>query len=58
MNMEILLMICGCYWIVSSLILNTKNWSSALFFKVLPFFTGVITCLCAMDMLNWVNIFR
>lgn len=35
--MGIILMICGCIWIVQSLILNTKNFKSAIFFKVIPF---------------------
>lgn len=58
MKMEILLMICGCYWIIFSLILNTKDFKSGLLFKVIPFFSGVANCICAMDMMEWINIFR
>ena len=57
MIMEIILMVCGVFWIVFSLIQNTRNIKSALVFKVIPFFTGVATIVCAMDLLSWVNIF-
>lgn len=53
--MEYILLICGIFWIVAGLIANTKN---PVLFKVLPFFTGVATCLCAMDLMEWVNIFK
>lgn len=55
--MGIVLMICGAFWIISALMLNTKEWKSAIFFKVIPFFTGLATIVCAMDLFGWVNIF-
>ncbi len=55
--MEIVLMVCGIFWIVFSLIQNTKNLISAIIFKVVPFFTGLATILCAMDLFGWTNIF-
>ena len=55
--MGIILMICGVHWVMSALVLNTKNFLSAIFFKVIPFFTGFITIICAMNLFGWVNIF-
>ena len=52
------LMICGVFWIVHALIINTRNTASAIFFKVIPFFTGLATIMCAMDLFGWVNIFH
>lgn len=57
MIMGIILMVCGAYWIANALLLNTKNWQSAMLFKVIPFFTGLATIVCAMDLFGWVNIF-
>lgn len=57
MVMGIILMICGVYWTANALLLNTKNWQSALLFKVIPFFTGLANIVCAMDLFGWVNIF-
>lgn len=57
MLMEIILMICGTFWIIYALMTNTKNIASAIFFKVIPFFTGLATIVCAMDLFGWVNIF-
>lgn len=57
MIIEIILMICGAFWITSALMTNTKNTKSAIFFKVIPFFTGLATIVCAMDLFGWVNIF-
>ena len=57
MIMEIILMICGAFWIVFSLLNNTRNIKSAIFFKIIPFFTGLATIVCAMDLFGWVNIF-
>lgn len=57
MIMGIILMVCGVFWIISSLMLNTKGWQSAIFFKVIPFFTGFAIIVCAMDLFGWVNIF-
>ena len=55
--MGIILMICGAFWIIFSLLNNTQNIKSAIFFKVIPFFTGLVTIVCAMDLLDWVSIF-
>lgn len=57
MIMGIILMVCGAYWISNALLLSTKNWQSAMLFKVIPFFTGLATMVCAMDLFGWVNIF-
>lgn len=57
MIMGIILMVCGVWWIISALMMNTKNIKSAIFFKVIPFFTGLATIVCAMDLFSWVNIF-
>ena len=56
--MGIILMICGVYWVFYSLTANTKNLPSAILFKVIPFFTGLATIICAMDSFGWVNIFK
>lgn len=56
--MEYLLMACGVYWIIFGLTQKTKNFQSSLVYKVIPFFTGVATCLCSMDILGWVSIFK
>ena len=55
--MGVILMICGIFWIISALALNTKNFASAIFFKIIPFFTGLANIVCAMDLFGWVNIF-
>lgn len=55
--MGIVLMICGAFWIIFSFLNNTCNIKSAIFFKVIPFFTGLATIVCAMDLFGWVNIF-
>lgn len=57
MNMGIILMVCGVYWITTAFITNTRNLLSTTIFKVIPFFTGLATVLCAMDSFGWVNIF-
>lgn len=58
MIMEIILMVCGVFWIIFSLLNITKNIKSAIFFKVIPFFTGLATIVCAMDLLGWISIFK
>ena len=58
MAMGIILMIYGAFWIISALMTNTKNAKFAIFFKVIPFFTGLATIVCAMDLFGWVNIFN
>ena len=55
--MAIILMICGVFWITFSLVISTKNYILAFYFKVIPFFMGLAVMLCAMDLLGWVNIF-
>lgn len=57
MIMGIILMVCGAFWIINALMLDTKNLKSAIWFKVIPFFTGLATIVCAMDLFGWVNIF-
>lgn len=55
--MGIILVVSGVFWVISALTLNTKNVGSAIFFKVIPFFTGLANIVCAMDLFGWVNIF-
>lgn len=57
MIMRIILMVCGTFWIIFSLTQHTMNFKSAMFYKVIPFFTGLATIVCAMDLFGWVNIF-
>lgn len=52
MVVAIILMICGAFWIVSSFMNNTKNVASAIYYKVIPFTTGII----ALGMLGVINI--
>lgn len=54
--MDIILIICGAFNIVFSLIVNTKNIQSAIVYKVLPFIAGVFTILCGMNIIGYVNI--
>lgn len=56
--MEIILMICGVFWVGYSFITYTNNIKSSIIFKVIPFFTGFLTILCAMNLFGWVNIFN
>lgn len=57
--MEILLLACSFYWIVFALTLNVKSGLlNKVLFKVIPFFTGVATCLVAMNMIGWVSIWN
>ena len=58
MIMEIILMICGIFWVGYSFITYTNNIKSSIIFKVVPFFTGFLTILCAMNLFGWVNIFN
>ena len=55
--MEKVLAVCAVYWITLSLITNTHGIWNTIICKVIPFFTGLATLLCAMDMIGWVNIF-
>lgn len=41
---EIILVIAGVFNLTSAMITNTRNWRSALWFKVFPFFIG-LACL-------------
>lgn len=52
-----ILMICGVFWIAFALIVNTRKFAAAIWFKVIPLFTGIATVLCAMDQYGWVAIF-
>ena len=57
--MEFLLLACSFYWIVFALILNVKSGLlNKILFKVIPFFTGVVVCLIAMNLMGWVNIWQ
>lgn len=57
MNMGIVLMVCGVFWIIFSLLQHASNVKSSVFYKVIPFFTGFVTVICAMDLFDWVSIF-
>ena len=52
------LIICGVIWISMSFITKTKNLPSSILFKVIPFFTGIATVMCAMQLYGWINIFN
>ena len=56
--MEKVLFVCGVHEIIMSLIINTNGAKVAFLFKVIPFFVGMATLLCAMDLIGWVNIFN
>lgn len=53
---EILLIICGSWWILSGLVNKTKNFKSSIFYNVIPFFTGVIVIGIALAMIGVINI--
>lgn len=53
-----ILTVCGLFWIIFALIVNTRKFVAAILFKVIPLFTGLATLLCAMDLYGWVNIFN
>ena len=57
MIMEIILMICGVFWVGYSFITYTNNIKSSIIFKVVPFFTGFITTVHASiaDINTWIN---
>lgn len=52
----IILMICGAFWIVFSFLNNTKNVASAMFYRVIPFTTGMIVVGIALGMLGVINV--
>lgn len=52
----IILMICGGFWILSSFVNKTKNFSSSMFYNVIPFVTGVLVFGVALGMLGVINI--
>ena len=54
--MAIVIMVCGIYWMFFGLIQNTNNLRSSIVYKVLPFFTGMLALLVAMDWMCWINI--
>ena len=54
--MAIIVMVCGIYWMFVGLIQNTNNLRSSIVYKVLPFFTGMLALLVAMDWMCWINI--
>ena len=53
--MKVALLVCDLYWIMFSFIVSTKKCYASLFFKVIPFFTGIITSLWALKLLGIVN---
>jgi len=52
--MSITIFIIGCIWATFGLILNTKNFKSALLFKVFPLFSGIFTMYYAATILHWI----
>jgi len=46
----------GLYSIIGSFALDTKNFQSALIFKVIPFFLGIGNILIALKLLNVISI--
>lgn len=56
MVIAVILMVCGAFWITSSFINNTKDVASAMFYKVVPFVTGIIAVGIALGMLGVINI--
>lgn len=46
--LEIILGVIGVFFIVSSFLLNTKSVGSAIFFKVIPFFSGLYCIVYAL----------
>ena len=53
---SIIPLITGLYLIVSGLVLNTKNFQSALVFKIIPFFLGCGCIFIALKLLNVISI--
>lgn len=51
-----LLIVCSAFWIAFSFIIKTKNLESSVFFKVIPFVTGMIALGVALGMLNVINV--
>lgn len=55
--MAYILLACGCWNIFASLVGQTNGFIASVFFRIIPFSTGCVVCLCAMNMLGWVSIF-
>ncbi len=53
---SIISLITGLYLIISALALNTKNFSSSLVFKIIPFFLGCGCIFVALKLLNVISI--
>jgi hypothetical protein len=45
----------GCYLLGAALIIHTRNFASALFFKVIPFFSGLFLVFYAAKTLGWLS---
>ena len=56
--MEKVLFVCGVYEIVVSLLNNAHGILNRVLLKIIQFFVGMATLLCAMDLIGWVNIFN
>lgn len=50
------LMIIGCLWMVSGMLVHTKNLQSALMFKAIPFISGLYAAVYAANDLGWLTI--
>lgn len=54
--MGIILMICGMYCAIFSLVSETDNLPTAIVFGVIPFLVGLMSIICAMHLFGWINI--
>lgn len=52
MSSSIILFFTGIVSIAFSFVVTTKNLLSSIFFKVIPFFWGLILLLCAIELYN------
>lgn len=47
-------LVTGLLLILSPLMIHTKNWQSALIFKVLPFSMGICSAFSGAKLLGWI----
>jgi len=51
-------LIAGIYFLINSFALNTKNFISALLFKIIPFFLGAGCIFVALKLFNIITIIK
>ena len=56
-SMNLVLLFCGAYFICFALAVNTRNFTSMMAFKIIPFLAGIATVACAAELYGWINIF-